>query len=139
MTTPHLTAIDPGTDQGWAHFRDGVLTACGLGSCWFYGDVLIELPQVYRGSKVNPNDLVTLAVKVGELKYHAESTGHVVTLVWPHDWKGSTPKKIHNNRVIKRLRVDEWAVVERAECSDSKRHNVLDAVGLGLWKLGRMI
>ncbi len=141
-------AIDPGNDTGWALYRGyDQLLVCGLGDprkCYdsyitFGGgvtlSVIIEKPMVYRArlSRGNPNDLITLAIGVGEYKEFFQSRGATVKMVLPHEWKGSVPKDAHNKRVIQELGPSDLAVLESAfhVTAKSKWHNVVDAVALG--------
>jgi hypothetical protein len=59
-------------------------------------------------------------------------------LVEPHKWKGSTPKNIHQPRILKCLDYANTRVLEDGleGVAVSKQHNVVDAVGLGLWRAG---
>lgn len=131
--TSYVTAIDPGSrSRGWARFVDGRLEACGLGYCHLQGLVIIENPQVYRGGKVDPNDLLVLARDVGRVEQMAIDAGLRVELVHPRTWKGNVPKTVHQRRILAALDANERAMVE------GKKHDVVDAVGLGLWKVGRL-
>jgi hypothetical protein len=143
---PHdLLAIDPGEKTGWAYFEDYVLQGCGLITLakWVatFGTwldqtasfhVIVEEPTIYPHSKARPADIMALQLKVGELKGRFEAAGCVVELVQPRTWKRQVPKSIHNDRTLKALTDDERRLAE------GKRHDVLDAIGLGLWKLKRM-
>ena len=51
-------------------------------------------------------------------------------LVHPRVWKGQRPKDVDNRWTLSQLDADELAVA-------GKNHNVLDAIGLGLWRLKR--
>ncbi len=92
------------------------------------------MPRIYPGSgqqKGDLNDLLNLAAVVG---------GHEKTFknhvrVFPAQWKGQVPKKIMNARVLSRLSPQERL---RIEDSGSKTHNTIDAVGIGLYRLGRL-
>ena len=95
-------------------------------------NVLIEQPTIYPHSKANPTHVMALQLKVGELKGRFEMIGCVVELVEPRTWKGQVPKEIHGRRTMSVLTPAEAALAA------GKRHDVLDAIGLGLWKLGRM-
>lgn len=149
-------AIDPGVTTGWASFANGCLYQCGLGATWArtfqYAPIVIEKPQVYphTGAK-EANDLIDLAIMVGEYKRELGPDG--VELVRPHAWKGNTPKHVHHNRVRRVLLPPELtllgpALEYLAACEKATEglrkpptgrwHNLLDAVGLGLWKLGRL-
>lgn len=131
-----LLAIDPGQHAGWALFADTRLAACGLGSplAEHVRRVVIELPQVYPRHPVPPNDLITLAFLAG--RYAGASAGEVFT-VSPHQWKGNLPKDVCAARVRARLSPEERAVVDAVDVPEKQRHNVLDAVGIGLFALNR--
>lgn len=146
-----LLALDPGATTGWAFFQDGLLEAAGYVKSterFYYKpkktlnvrSVLIELPQERHqgGKKTDVRSIITLAVRVGELKREWESRGAQVELVWPTTWKGSVPKKIHNRRVLAALSKAERALLPLRPRAKDHDHNMLDAVGEGLWKLGRM-
>ena len=138
-------AIDPGIDTGWALFQDvDHLIGCGLGAPWdvftlssvSVRSVVIEKPKVYmaRNMKGDPNDLITLAVQVGEYKRWASAEMHaVVNVVIPREWKGTEPKEINNARTLAELSEAERVIVKKAAYSiaTSKQHNMLDAIGLG--------
>lgn len=139
-----LLAIDPGVSTGCAVFRDGELADAWNGEpkvAWF-DRVVIELPQVYtsRLMKGDPNDLITLAVRVG--RYTERLTPHAGALehVKPATWKGQVPKDIHHNRMIKRLGVAEAYLLASVlePMAEKPREDVCDAVALGLWALGRL-
>lgn len=143
-----------------------VLLACGLGDprhCPRHAasalrGVLIEHPFVYpRGQTKNPNDIVKLAINAGEWGGRYKQWTDV-TYVLPFQWKGAVPKGVHHQRILAKLSEDEREIVRNARASWSvgsgvgerisrlhetrpvpkgKLHNVLDAVGLGLYQVGR--
>lgn len=96
-------------------------------------DLFVELPQVYRqrNQKGDPNDLIAVAVTVGALKGRWKST----TLVLPRTWKGNVPKKVTEERAKKALSAEELA--RTTGIPAGKMNHVWDAIGLGLWALGR--
>lgn len=135
--------IDPGNHTGWARFDSALLVACGLTTPAQWLElvlvmtadrpaILIEEPTLYPHSKARPADVMALQLKVGELKGRFEMAGCKVELVQPRVWKHQIPKHVHNARTLKHLSNSERALAE------GQRHDVLDAVGLGLWKLGRL-
>ena len=154
-----LLAIDPGRDTGWALFSGDRLVACGLGDPRLSEKhriaelerVVIERPMVYpRGQTKNPNDVVALALGAGEWGgLYRQWTD--VEYVFPFQWKGSVPKAVHHARVLAKLSAEERALADEAiargrsgvnsslgkAIAPSKRHNVLDAIGLGLFGVGR--
>jgi hypothetical protein len=149
---PKLMTIDPGKDKvAWAAFVGSKLTRCGVAGSWegveqfetLRGDVevVIEVPQVYdrRRWRGDPNDLIDVAQTVGAIRWAARRARAVV-LVRPHDWKGSAPKGIVNARVEKLIRESDDEADALATCpvAKSKRHDLLDAIGIGLWRLGRL-
>lgn len=133
-----LLAIDPGAHTGWALFDDGQLRACGLGNPpVHHADcVIIEIPQVYPAHPVPPNDLITLAFLAG--RYAGCATCEVST-VFPHQWKGNLPKNICAARVRSLLLPEERRVVDACDAPAKQLHNVMDAIGIGLFALGRVI
>lgn len=139
-----LLAIDPGkTYFGWAYFPDNQLTHCGRETDWWEREmkmramlVVIERPQIYnqRQWKGDPNDLIDVALTVGGLMRELGKHVTEIKLVLPHEWKGTVPKKIMQDRILDRLDAVERALVVPVKgVSD-----VIDAVGLGLWQLGRL-
>jgi len=137
-----VIAIDPGNRTGWAYFHANKLRACG----WIRPNrwvdlveralsrehIVIEEPTLYPHSKARPASVMALQLKVGELKGRFEANGCTVELVQPRTWKGQVPKAIHNRRALAALTPDEFAL------ADGQPHDVIDAIGLGLWKLGRI-
>lgn len=141
-----ILAIDPGLCTGWAEVaHNGKLFACGAthdlfvdrGAAATPDYVVIERPQVYRAaaSKGDPNDLITLAIQVGEYKQFFERRGARVVFYRPSEWKGQLPKKVHHRRVWDVLDDVERSIVgvagDRVPAGD--RHNLMDAVALGKW------
>lgn len=144
-----LLAIDPGKTSGFSLFSDrGRLLACGLGdpvACrWHvpsaFSKVVIEQPRVYPGGRTkNPNDVLSVAVNAGEWGGRYSFQGCAIEYVTPSGWKGQTKKEIQHARDWARLDLDEQDLVSRSGkgIAASKRHNMLDAIGIGLWAVGR--
>lgn len=152
----NLLTIDPGNITGWACFTDKELEAAGVmkkaesftiapqtgvrrrSGVWRPDLVLIETPRWYPHDHSDVNDLLDLSVFVGELKRFYEANGCVIELVWPRTWKGNVPKKITNRRTVAALSPEEVALLPRRPRAKDFDNNMLDAIGLGLWKLGRL-
>lgn len=103
------------------------------------GVFVSEIPQVYREGKsanVSPDDLTNLTGVVGCVIGFLDPS-EVKTYV-PAEWKGQVPKKIHNDRIEAALNMDEVKVLDAVKCPASLLHNVVDAIGVGLFELGRM-
>ena len=90
--------------------------------------VVVEFPKAYVGAKSGGDyeDLLQLAAVVGAIR--------PTRIVRPHEWKGQMKKDPCNRRVLERLDGTERSHIEDA---GAKTHNVLDAVGIGLYCLGR--
>lgn len=152
-----LIAIDPGLrTTGWAMFYEDKISSCGLSrsTSTSLGDILrdhdvqvpavpigravIEKMQVYniQRSKGDPADLVNLSILGGRLSSHARE----VTFVEPKTWKGQRPKDAILPLIKQYLteaevmRMDSYLAPIKAK---SLLHNAYEAVGIGLWALGR--
>ena len=159
---PNVTvSIDPGLRHlGLATFCDETLTYAGLiknpettargPKAWvamaevvarevddrvlMTHDFASEVPQVYARGPGDPADLLELAGVVGAVAAvigAGRATGYL-----PRVWKGQVPKAVMCRRIEDRLSDDEKDAVEK--CPASLRHNVLDAIGIGLYHLGRL-
>lgn len=141
-----LLAIDPGADAGWAVFgEDKKLESCGLNEGAMRtgtSRVVIERPMIYPGGrqKARPADIIKLACRAGEWGGETRAFfGVEPEYVEPATWKGQLSKEICHARIWDRLDANERAIVAKAgeSMAPSKRHNMLDAVGIGLYALGR--
>jgi hypothetical protein len=166
--TSYLVSLDPGIRvSGLAVFRDSVLIHARIlknptkeargptawwtmageavnafrnATAWFPGVAPVvfvtEVPQVYRfgNRKVDPDDLIQLAGvggAVGASLKPAAAHGY-----YPRQWKGSVDKDVMVRRILGRLSRAERAAI--APCTASLKHNVVDAIGIGLHHLGRL-
>lgn len=144
--TDHLIAVDPGKKTGVARFESGrlveayVAEPAALLERKIYPPprVVIENPRWYPYDHKDVNDLLDLAVLVGRYQQHFAGQGAQVELVWPRTWKGTAPKKVTNMRALAALSPEELAVVPLRPRAKDVDNNVADAIGLGLWKLGRL-
>lgn len=144
-TIQTMLSIDPGKNQGWGYFEGDLLLDAGKGEIPELFDrivkqVVIEAPRWYpKEREVDVNDLLDLSIKVGDLQGHYRSLDVVenIELVYPRNWKGTLRWDICCDRVLAALTEKECGVLPRRPRKKDVDHNVLDAVGLGLWKLGR--
>lgn len=151
-----LLAVDPGTTAlGWAWFTDGRLYQCSLLRAKntqemtqvikhtflpSTQELVIERPQLYvfGRAKADPNKVAQVTFIAGVT---AGRTSHgKLFLPYPGEWKGQVPKSIHNERVLEVLEARERAIYDKESKAwpASLRHNILDAIGLGLWHLRRI-
>lgn len=146
-----ILAIDPGEKTGWAILYDGRLTCSGLVKLGEFNEhidpkgdfpvgplaggysLIIEMPEVYPGGKVDPNDMIQLAVKVGRTRSYFGSCP--ADWIRPKSWKGQVPKPIHNKRVLSWLSPVESQIANKTleSLAAGVRDNVIDAIGLGIW------
>lgn len=142
-----LLAIDPGkTHFGYAVFSQNKLIGCGtqkhssneglaliavdlahgLQSTYYGCIVVMEKPENYlRNNKSKSLEgLVALCNAV-------HSAVGVHRFYTPKQWKGQVPKDVHHERLARVLSASElvlWGAVD---------HNAKDAIGIGLFHLGR--
>ena len=146
--TSILLAIDPGKSHfGYSVFADGRLIACGtpenvdpttlaniaIGLYGYYKRqpntcvaVVMEVPQNYlRSRRVKSLEgLVALCAAV-------DRAVQVKAFYQPKMWKGQVPKPAHHRRLCRVLtgaELDLWGTAD---------HNAKDAIGIGLFHLGR--
>lgn len=106
--------------------------------------LVFERPKIYRESKSkgNHNDLIPLAAVGTALAVMLGSSGVIPRVMspMPEDWTGQLPKSTargeawsspRGRRISSRLRPEELALVP-------DQHDTVDAVGIGLWALGRL-
>jgi hypothetical protein len=152
-----ILAIDSGANLGWARFdpQKKEMEACGLGAKPIqrlfepqpsdYPDrlytrnitrIVIERPHTGR-SRARARDIITLAVRAGEvggvLRYLLKVEPEYIE---PVRWKGSMEKKICNRAVEAKLLPQEIQILNKCG-NKSTRHNILDAIGIGLFCVGR--
>lgn len=144
---PYL-AVDPGRVAGWAHFsRGGILLACGSAKPPFTGIpalapyvpvgpamiraapwplLVIEKPHGGRG-KASRTDIAQLSRRMQMI---IDLIRPIAVLeVAPNRWKRSVKKLTMTNRIRAEWMTDD----DRAVLGHCRNHNVIDAVGLGIW------
>ena len=157
-----LLAFDPGTNTGWAAFStSGRLKAAGLiefedcyPRCMIHDfpnlegvkNVIIEKPRIYDRKlwKGDPNDLISVALIGGfcagvEFRDMYTTIGgyREIEYIYPQDWKGGRPKDVDNKYTLTLLDHEETIILSKLKLPKTKLHNVIDAVGIGLWGVGR--
>ena len=100
--------------------------------------IAVEKPQIYPHARARPNDLITLAVRAGQL-IGAAPRGEAITVL-PREWKGQNDKSVTQRRVIALLDGAERAYlagVTAAMKPSAKDDDMQDAIALGLFAAGR--
>lgn len=104
--------------------------------------LILEEPQVYRGSKQkgDPDDLIQLAGVDGAIvgRFDNGADSRLFASVKPSRWKGTIDSDVMLDRILGKLSADEKAWIVKSTRSRDFNHNAVDAVGLGLWALGRL-
>jgi hypothetical protein len=99
--------------------------------------VVVEVPRIYPAArqKGDQNDLIPVA----GVSFAAASVlgryGATLKRFYPRDWKGTVDADVCCRRVEAALTEPERGRIEK--CPAHLRHNVLDAIGIGLKYLGR--
>ena len=141
----YLVAIDPGKKAGVARFGDEDLVEALLVSpdklpgAPQADKLVIERPTIYPGSRIRPSSIITLSIDVGRLVQWvaAKNPNIEVEYVQPRRWKGQRPKNVDCRYTLSLLNPAEERIVNDSRCPPSQLHNVIDAIGIGLWALGR--
>ena len=93
----------------------------------------VEFPRFYGTAKSegDPNDLIDLAGVAGVVLGTLSARLLLVpAMPYPRTWKGSTPKKIHHERLARDF--PHWIKLER-DTPKSMQNHVWDACGLLEW------
>lgn len=145
-----LLCIDPGKTAGWAYFEDGKLAACGktknILKEWLVNPenlhVVVESQRIYpsiRKEGIPDNDIVSLARTAGEISGFYLAGRASTEYVFPREWKGTVPKRITEKRVLAVADSEEYRLIysTKSDRAKSLDNNMIDAIGIGYWKLGR--
>lgn len=141
-----IVTIDPGVHASGYAFWDedtGRLINLHYGhhSLYTMGPpplVLVEKPMVYRGSAVNPNCLIDLAVAVGGIVQRSADVGALAVTLFPFEWKGRMKKDEMLEHIVSKLTPEEIACLKSLNLPKSKEKEVIDALGIGLWFFNRL-
>ncbi len=159
---PALVSIDPGvhscavvawaaptsgpTPSGVTLYRGALTTHCSaaetplqvlelLDGWGFLGaPVCVEVTVKYNTRRPTHKDITTVLQVVAGIRvaYPADRFFGVT----PFAWKGNTPKGIQASRILSALTKAEHEAVSWPK--KSLAHNVVDAIGIGLWRAGRL-
>lgn len=100
-----------------------------LNTEWETRHAVIEFPKVHRDTP-NAESIVRLAAACGAYTALLQAAGFYTEWVEPRAWKGTVPKDIMYKRILAKIPESQYANIERIH-----DHNVIDAVGIGLWKI----
>lgn len=132
-----LIAIDPGKrESGVALFSDmGILSYASLVMPGHLpcraSTVVLEVMRVYPEKKVPPNDLIDVATAGAALAGRCVTDDGRIIGVYPRDWKGTMNGDAMTRRIAAYVASEKWD--DRIEHAGAKTHNILDAIGIGLW------
>jgi hypothetical protein len=110
-----------------------MVRAVGIGDV---KEIAIERPQIYRFSPGDPNDLLNLGMVAGGI-LTSFPPNTAVSLYHPKTWKGNVKKDKHQPLILRTLTEWERTRIETPSAK-AKTHNVIDAIGIGLYFFGRL-
>ncbi len=98
---------------------------------------VVEEPITVRGRafRGSTESLLKLSQSIGALRAMLQSIGTRVELTSVRAWKGNVPTEALQERLLRKLDEDEKLRIEWP--AQSYAHNIVDAISLGLWALGR--
>lgn len=152
LSWPTVLSIDPGNECGASIFWNGTLVTCGLVNRgdspggieplkWLrerglerFGYLVIEIPRVTKQTK-DAGSIVKLAITAGRMIERFPHAKLVTTFV--DQWKGSVEKEEMCLRIVGVLTDSERTCLP--VMAKTYLHNVIDAIGVGLRALGRII
>ena len=100
--------------------------------------VVFESPVIYPKSKAPPNDIMHLYGAVVAMAQVCAEYFVRAEFVEPRKWKGNVPKAVFGERIESRLTPKEHQLAHLERFPKTKRHDVVDAIGIGLWWLRRL-
>ena len=105
-----------------------------------FGDpafVLVEGQMINFERTRDPNDVLQCNGSAGALTMvFPDAT--LINIERPEHWKGSLPKATMTERIKQRIESSPEEFRRIEPCVASLYHNVLDAIGIGLWHFGRL-
>jgi hypothetical protein len=98
-----------------------------------WGEWVCERPRDYNGKTAMAKDLASLRLFLDSL---VGEIGPSEARYFPSEWKGQTPKDIHQRRIAAAMDVfdPDW----RTACWD-ENHDTIDAIGVGLYHLTKRV
>lgn len=96
---------------------------------WEDRKAIIEIPRINQNTP-NTEAIIKLSLACGAYTSILQAAGFEVEWVEPKTWKGQVPKDIMCKRIIAKLSQLEYSNIKKP-----KDHNVIDAIGIGLWKV----
>lgn len=151
-------AIDPGREFGIAAWNEEKIQFCSyvtspveaLNKDWLYWvhclflgllmdrlkpRVIMEYPTAFISNRgqtaIESGSLVKLSMSAGALACAVCSGASSVEYVKPQQWKGQLPKSVVEKRIKRKL--------HKVQGIDQIKSHAVDAVGIGLYGMGKMI
>jgi hypothetical protein len=100
--------------------------------------IVVEYPEQYSQTPAPRSSVQGLACTGGGIVCMLKRPTNSVHFVLPKVWKGQVPKDIMLERIVSKLSEDEKVLLESKKYAKYKKHNVIDAIGVGLYKLERL-
>jgi hypothetical protein len=135
-----ILAIDPGAHSGVAVLEGGKVVRAYAAFRPEHVRVpspfrlVIEIPQYYPRMQVRPQSLIVLALNAGGW-IALNSDAEEVLKPHPREWKGQVKKTVTLYRVGQALTAGEKEAINWNSVKTDD--NIVDAIGLGLHRIGR--
>ena len=100
--------------------------------------IVVEYPEQYSQTPAPRSSVQGLACTGGGIVSVLKRPSNRVEFVLPKTWKKQVPKDIMLDRIVSKLDTTEKTLLDAKEYAKYKKHNVIDAIGLGLYKLERL-
>lgn len=120
--------------KAWYYKKDA------LGERGAFGDpfaLIVEGQMINFERTKDPNDVLQCNGAAGAMTMIFPDVP-VIGVERPENWKGSIPKADMTARIQSRLSESPEELARVEPCAASLQHNILDAVGIGLWYFGRL-
>lgn len=142
----YAVAIDPGVHMtAVAYFENGKLSDAvylptTAMSAVIVTQIYAERPRMRERSPVRKQTIADLSLALGLVVSRFAGPQTAIRYIEPTTWKGTVDKAITGKRITAALSSAERCVLANAlEGIEGKlQHNVYDAVGIGLFGLGRV-
>jgi hypothetical protein len=100
--------------------------------------ISVEYPEQYDRTPAPRSSVQGLACTGGGIVSMLKRPSNSVKFVLPKTWKKQVPKEIMLQRIESKLDENEKKLLDDQKFAKYKRHNVVDAIGLGLYELDRL-
>lgn len=132
ISNPEVTVRGP---PAWETMADEMTRYLSQFEFWPNCTFVGEMPQIYRNAYYNPDDILQLAACLATCSYQCKGPKYTYL---PRQWKGKLVKEKHHKLIEYSMMRDEMELYEKLKAPATLKHNVMDAIGVGLYHLLRL-